>query len=126
MLGMGTTLNRRGLAPGHKSKQRLCRGKVEKHGPVSACFTVYDDFLRYTGGVYNMTPGSAVMGGHCVRLLGWGIGDGADAGKPYWLVANEWSTKWGEGGFFRILRGANGAGFPSQTAAGIPAVTGAN
>ena len=30
-------------------------------------------------GVYTKTAGSAVIGGHCVRLLGWG----EDASKPY-------------------------------------------
>ena len=56
-----------------------------------------------------------LMGGHVVRLLGWGEDE---SGAPYWLAANEWSTTWGEGGFFRIHRGENGAGFPGGAAAG--------
>ena len=41
------------------------------------------------------------MGGHAVRILGWG----EEGGKPYWLVANSWNRDWGDGGYFKILRG---------------------
>ena len=64
--------------------------------------------------MYTKTPDTAKMGGHVVRLLGWG----EEADVPYWLVANEWSTEWGEKGFFRIRRGENGASFPGMPCAG--------
>ena len=64
--------------------------------------------------MYAKTAGSMLIGGHCVRLIGWGD----DGGTPYWLVANEWSTSWGEGGFFRIHRTANGVSFGFGLAAG--------
>lgn len=98
--------------------------EIQARGPVTTCFTVYDDFLRYTGGVYRRANGTANMGGHCVKLIGWGTdpGDSIAPPQPFWLVANEWSTAWGENGFFRILRGDNGADFPAQLSAGIPKV----
>lgn len=34
------------------------------------------------------------MGGHAVRILGWGVEDGT----PYWLVGNSWNTDWGDNG----------------------------
>ena len=34
------------------------------------------------------------LGGHAVRMLGWGVEDGT----PYWLVANSWNTDWGDNG----------------------------
>lgn len=34
------------------------------------------------------------MGGHAVRILGWGVEDGT----PYWLVGNSWNTDWGDSG----------------------------
>lgn len=93
------------------------------HGPVTACFDVFDDFLHYTGGVYRRTPNTTEMGGHCVKLIGWGHENSTNQSIPYWLAINEWSESWGEQGLFRILRGANGANFPSQVAAGYPHVS---
>eukprot|EP01046_Picozoa_sp_COSAG06_P013472 COSAG06_NODE_817_length_12118_cov_6.463683_7_plen_324_part_00 len=55
------------------------------NGPVTVAFTVYSDFENYAGGVYSHTTGKP-MGGHAVKMLGWGV----DKGTPYWLVANSW------------------------------------
>merc|ERR1712088_1071032 len=63
-------------------------------------FTVYEDFLNYKSGVYEHVSGHQ-LGGHAVRLLGWG----EENGTPYWLVANSWNTDWGDMGTFKILRG---------------------
>ncbi|VDM53327.1 unnamed protein product [Angiostrongylus costaricensis] len=48
-----------------------------------------------TGGLYGTkhTFGDDV-GGHAVRILGWG----EEGGVPYWLVANSWNADWGENG----------------------------
>ena len=59
---------------------------IMTYGSISAAFTVYADFLTYTGGVYTHQSG-AEMGGHAVKIYGWGTSaDGVD----YWLVANSW------------------------------------
>jgi cathepsin B len=78
-----------------------------QHGPVEASFTVYADFLTYglatasaaclyltpppaplsyKSGVYKHVAGE-LLGGHSVRLLGWGT----DAGQDYWIIANSWN-----------------------------------
>ena len=57
-----------------------------------------------------------------VKCIGWGEGPETDkAGDliPYWLIANSWSSEWGEGGFFRIKRGTNECGIETQPAAGL-------
>jgi len=66
-------------------------------GPIETAFTVYQDFMSYTGGVYVHTTGS-VLGGHAVKIVGWGN----ESGTNYWIVANSWGTGWGENGYFRI------------------------
>ena len=86
------------------------------HGPFEVAFFVYSDFFQYTGGVYHISPKAQMQGSHAVKLVGWGEEDGV----AYWTVANSWSPAWGEGGFFRIVRGVNEAGIESTPAAGLP------
>jgi cathepsin B len=87
--------------------------ELMKHGPVEAAFTVYDDFPLYKKGVYKHTS-STPLGGHAVKLMGWGVEDGV----KYWLVANSWNTDWGDNGYFKIIRGINECGIESELVAG--------
>lgn len=57
-----------------------------------------------------------MLGGHAIRILGYGVEDGT----KYWLVANSWNSDWGDQGFFKILRGEDHLGIESGIAAGIP------
>jgi len=92
--------------------------EIYAHGPVQACFEVYADLVHYAGGVYQHTSGGP-LGGHCVKLIGWGV----DQGLPYWTVANSWGTGWGPyGGFFMIRRGVNECGIEAAVVAGDPVV----
>ena len=82
-----------------------------------------------------------------MRIIGWGT----QLGKPYWLVANTWGTKWGLEGFviaflfffffackkqlldspyaffwnrtFKIMRGTNECGFEDRVAAALPVLS---
>jgi len=87
------------------------------NGPIEAAYEVFEDFLNYKSGVYQYYAGSLV-GGHAVRILGWGI----DNLIPYWLIANSWNSDWGDNGTFRILRGQDHCGIESSIVAGIPKV----
>ena len=78
-------------------------------------FQVYEDFLTYKSGVYRHTTGG-YLGGHAVRLLGWGV----ENGTPYWLVANSWNEDWGDRGYFKVLRGVDECGFENDIVAGLP------
>ncbi|KAE8573219.1 Cat27 [Halyomorpha halys] len=91
--------------------------EIMTHGPVEADYTVYSDFMTYKSGIYSYVTGD-VMGGHAVKLIGWGVEDGT----PYWLVANQWNERWGEKGLFRILRGNNECDFESDIVGGVPIV----
>jgi len=85
---------------------------IKNYGPVEAAFTVYSDFENYSSGVYQHTGGS-YLGGHAIRIVGWGT----DNGTPYWKVANSWNPYWGEDGYFRIVRGQDECGIESQVMA---------
>merc|ERR1711957_75828 len=75
-------------------------------------FSVYGDFANYTGGIYRHTSGS-MLGGHAVRIVGFGI----ENGEKYWKVANSWNPYWGEQGYFRITRGSNNCGIEDMVTA---------
>ena len=97
---------------------RAIQTEIMTSGPVETAFWVFGDFMHYGGGIYTRTPGSALEGGHAVKIIGWG----EENGVPYWTVANSWGESWGEGGFFRIRRGTNECDIEGDVAAGTPAV----
>jgi len=78
---------------------------IMKAGPVETSFDVYDDFENYKSGIYHRVS-SKMVGGHAVRIVGWGV----DKGVDYWKIANSWNPYWGESGYFRIIRGTNECG----------------
>jgi len=90
--------------------------EIMKNGPIEGAFTVYADFPSYKSGVYQHNAGEE-LGGHAIRILGWGVDDGT----PYWLVANSWNEDWGDKGFFKILRGSNECGIEEGCVAGLTA-----
>ena len=83
-------------------------------GSVEVAFTVYSDFENYASGIYKHTGGS-YLGGHAVKMVGWGTENGVD----YWKIANSWNPYWGEKGFFRIVRGTNECGIEGTVSAGL-------
>jgi len=45
---------------------------IMTYGSVSGAFTVYEDFLTYTSGVYYHQTGAS-LGGHAIKIYGWGF-----------------------------------------------------
>lgn len=70
----------------------------------------------FFSGIYVPNSKYPVVGGHAVRVVGWGTENGTN----YWQVANSWGESWGENGYFRIIRGINACGFESEITAAIP------
>lgn len=98
-------------ASGEKDIQQM----ILSGGPVETAFTVYSDFENYAGGIYHHIAGEPV-GGHAVKIVGWGV----ENGQKYWKVANSWNPYWGEKGYFRMLRGNNEGGMEDQVIASSP------
>ncbi len=71
---------------------------LDTNGPLSACFTCYDDFHAYgpdqhgNFGVYTHHDNSQ-PDGHCIIIVGY------DDTRQAWLVRNSWSAGWGMGGY---------------------------
>jgi C1A family cysteine protease len=85
---------------------------ISSNGPLSTCFSVYNDFFSYTSGVYRHVSGG-LAGGHCVCVVGY-----SDAGG-FWICKNSWGTGWGESGFFCIAYGECGIDSTMWAAEGI-------
>ncbi len=89
---------------------------IMEHGPLTCAFDVYADFPNYKSGVYQVTGSSGQpLGGHAVKMVGWGVEDGVD----YWLIANSWNEEWGDNGYFKIRRGTDECGIESMISGGI-------
>lgn len=86
-------------------------------GPVETGFLVYSDFMSYAGGVYTSNC-NGMMGGHAVKIVGWGVENGVE----YWIIANSWGTGWGETGFVRVETGQSCLNLDTQVFAGVPDV----
>jgi C1A family cysteine protease len=85
---------------------------ISTKGPLAACYTVYDDFFAYSGGIYKHVTGK-VAGGHCVSVVGY------NDSQKYWICKNSWGKTFGEEnpfdpatpkekGYFRIAYGQCG------------------
>ena len=85
------------------------------NGPLEVVFKVFEDFMKYKSGVYQRHT-DEFQGYHAVKLIGWG----EENGIPYWLCTNSWNANWGDGGFFKILRGSNECDIESYVVAGLP------
>jgi len=81
----------------HDNTIPLIQKEIYENGPVTATFTVYQDFMTYTGGIYVHRSG-VLVGGHAAVILGWGY----QGTTNFWICANTWGPNWGENGYFRM------------------------
>ncbi|KEG08551.1 cysteine peptidase C (CPC) [Trypanosoma grayi] len=86
-------------------------------GPFEVAFNVFEDFMAYQSGVYKHVAGG-LLGGHAVRIVGWGELNGT----PYWKIANSWNDGWGMNGYFLIARGKNECDVERSGSAGTPSI----
>ncbi|CAI2375875.1 unnamed protein product [Moneuplotes crassus] len=73
--------------------------EIQEHGTIYMSMQVYDGFMNYKSGVYIIQKGERSLGGHAIRIIGWGKDETAGY---YWIAANQWNTGFGEDGYFRI------------------------
>ena len=110
-----------GASAYHLPTPRDIQLDILHHGPVEAAFLVYSDFPAYHSGVYHRTEvGGEALGGHAIKVVGWGV----EGGVEYWLCVNSWDVEWGNGGTFKIKRGTNECGVEEMVYAGLPALEG--
>jgi cathepsin B len=85
------------------NKDRIIKQQIQKFGPIECSFKVFRDFLYYNHGTYEHIDGSDKnpLGGHAIKLIGWGTKNNTD----FWIAANSWTPRWGDGGYFNIKMG---------------------
>jgi len=79
------------------------KNALVKYGPLTTVFMVFEDFLNYTGGVYELNRSKPwrLLGGHGALIVGYKDDPSIDTGG-YWICKNSWGPDWGENGYFRI------------------------
>ncbi|VVC26948.1 Peptidase C1A, papain C-terminal,Peptidase C1A, propeptide [Cinara cedri] len=90
---------------------------IKYYGPVVASFDVYDDFVSYKSGIYEVTEKATYLGKHAVKVIGWGIDYN---NTEYWLMVNSWGRNWGDGGLFKIRKGTNECRVDDSFTGGVP------
>lgn len=92
--------------------------EIYKWGPVASSFKVYPDFYTFDAKneIYEWDGQGELIGGHAIEITGWGI----ENGKPYWQIENSWGEKWGDKGFFKMIRGKNNCDIESNIVTAIP------
>jgi hypothetical protein len=87
---------------------------LAKHGPMSVAIDasgggmgfLFPWLKSYKKGVANPKNCPEDALDHAVLLVGFG----EDSGQKYWLIKNSWGSKFGENGYFRLLRGVGCGG----------------
>lgn len=92
------------------------KAEIYHNGPVETGFIVYSDFAYYQAGEIYVRRSNDMMGGHAVKIIGWGQENGID----YWISENSWGPYWGDNGYFKIKMGE--CQFDSAIVAGLASV----
>lgn len=69
-----------------------------QNGPVVTTMAVYEDFMNYGSGTYQYVTGEFIAY-HAVQIVGWGQDVNSNF---YWIGQNQWTTSWGDNGYFNI------------------------
>lgn len=108
--------------------ERVIKTEIYKWGPISGGFLMYDDFLNDYDGktIYTTSHDVAdnTLGGHAIRIVGWGEGVQEDRIVKYWICANSWSEEWGDGGYFKIEMFLPGSDLEKNIVALLPELPG--
>lgn len=95
--------------------------EIYQRGPISCGIAVTDEFLNYTGGIFEDKTNATDID-HDISIVGYGV----ENGTKYWIMRNSWGTYWGEEGFARVIRGVNNMMIETDCAWATPLDTWSN
>ncbi len=92
--------------------------EIWRWGPVATGIRVYPDFYTFDAAkdIYKWNGKGPQVGGHAIVIIGWG----EENGVKYWIIRNSWGKKWGDNGYFRMIRGNNNCGIESNVVCTMP------
>lgn len=104
--------------PKDDGSEKNIRHNIYTWGPVSSGMKVYPDFYTFDPKteIYQWNGRGPQVGGHAVEIIGWGT----ENNKDFWIIKNSWGTEWGDGGYFRMVRGINNCEIEENVITGIP------
>lgn len=76
-----------------------------KFGPLSVAVAADNAFSSYTAGIFKGSGSTGIN--HAVMIVGWD----ETQGVGHWIVRNSWGASWGDGGYIRMIYGANQIGY---------------
>eukprot|EP00741_Cyanophora_paradoxa_P004016 tig00000754_g3902.t1 len=91
-----------------------------KQGPLAVVFNA-NHLMLYMRGVSAPWWCAKEELNHAVLLVGYGEDVSPILRRPrkFWILKNSWGPKWGEGGYFRMLRGAGKCGLNSHVSTAL-------
>jgi len=94
------------------------KAEIFQRGPIACALWAHSaSFEDYTGGIITdetKYPGIT----HIVSIIGWGEEHDSKGNLiPVWYGQNSFGTRWGEKGFFRLVRGKNALNLESTVCA---------
>lgn len=83
--------------------------EIYRNGPIVSGFVVFDDFmdpLQFdpTTIYQHKNKAAGSIGGHAIKIVGWGEDTVGGEVIPYWWIANSWGKAWGINGYFKMKR----------------------
>mmetsp|Transcript_27592 Transcript_27592/g.46673 ORF Transcript_27592/g.46673 Transcript_27592/m.46673 type:complete len:376 (+) Transcript_27592:41-1168(+) len=98
------------------SDEEKMKSELLNVGPLSALLDA-TQLQYYQSGVWSGVSFGPELAGcsksylnHAIVVTGFGVEDGTE----YWTVKNSWGTRWGEEGYFKIVRGEGMCGINTE------------
>jgi len=66
--------------------------------PINISFSVGDDFMYYSDGIYGNGAGCAARLNHAMNAVGYGV----ENGEEYAWIRNQWGSNWGISGYAKV------------------------
>lgn len=102
-----------------EKNETVIQHELVSRGPLSIAINA-ETLQFYHSGVWDpLLPCDPTSLDHAVLLVGYGMSKGLFEKKPYWLIKNSWGEKWGESGYFRMIRGKGECGIDQQVTSAL-------
>ncbi|KAH3762379.1 papain family cysteine protease [Pelomyxa schiedti] len=96
------------------SDETVMANELYTRGPLSVLINA-ESLSFYRSGIWDPAVCPKDSLDHAVLLVGYGT----ENGTPYWRIKNSWGSRWGEDGYFRMVRGEGKCGVDQEVTSAI-------